>query len=323
MRHKLSQSVALGPTISRRAWLGGVLGGLVTVATKADDDREGRETREAEARAQELGLKSFRSLKSKHYAAVGNASDDYLRITLLDCEAIARDFIEHYSSKGFPVAFPHDRMTAVVLEDERAFAQFLPERKNSTQTGVYLPGWNWLVVQDFRRVPRFRTDIPVWADNLRTLAHEATHQLTFNTGLLNREGDVPRCIGEGLATYGEVRRPNARSLPGQINHSRLTNLAHYRRGLGWIPLSRLLVDESWWNSRDGAKVLLSYAQSWLLIHYLMSEPNRTAQFRKYLEAIDDRKASDLRIDDARANLGDLEKLDEELKKYSVRLLQGG
>ena len=38
-----------------------------------------------------------------------------------------------------------------------------------------------------------------------TLVHEATHQLSFNTGLLNREGDTPLCIVEGLGTYGESR----------------------------------------------------------------------------------------------------------------------
>ena len=33
--------------------------------------------------------------------------------------------------------------------------------------------------------------------NARTLAHEATHQLTFNTGLFNRAGDVPLATRRG------------------------------------------------------------------------------------------------------------------------------
>ena len=42
--------------------------------------------------------------------------------------------------------------------------------------------------------------------NMETLAHEGTHQLSFNTGLLSREGDMPLCIVEGLGTYGEARK---------------------------------------------------------------------------------------------------------------------
>ena len=49
-----------------------------------------------------------------------------------------------------------------------------------------------------------------------TLSHEATHQLTFNTGLLNRKGDVPMCIAEGLAVYGEIRSGPGRNEPGRI-----------------------------------------------------------------------------------------------------------
>jgi hypothetical protein len=306
--------------ISRRAWLAGTAAAAVAPRARADDEPE---TAEAQTRALARGLKPFRSLRSKHYVAIGNAPEDYLRLTLLDCEDIARDFIEHYQANGFAVDYPRRRMVAVVLEDEREYARFVPDRTPHGANGVYVPKSNWLIVQDFRNVPRSHSDVPVWADNLRTLSHEATHQLTYNTGLLNRKGDVPRCVSEGLALLGEVRRPRARSLPGQINRTRLSDLAHYRRGLGWIPLPRLLTDESWWTATDGGKILLSYAQSWLLIHYLMAAPARAAALRKYLEAIRDRRLSDQRLADARTCLGDLDQLDVELKRHSVQLLKSG
>ncbi|MDR3637425.1 MAG: DUF1570 domain-containing protein [Isosphaeraceae bacterium] len=309
-----------GPTLSRRTWLAGALASAAATRAQGADEREAVE---AEERARAKGLKPFRTLRSKHYVAVGNAPEEYLRITLLDCEDVARDFIEQFQVNGFKVAYPAKRMTAVVLEDERAYARFVPERTPHGANGIYVPKANWLVVQDFRSVPRAHSDVPVWADNLRTLSHEATHQLTYNTGLLNREGDVPRCVSEGLGLYGEIRRPRTRSLPGQLNRTRLSDLAHYRRGLGWIPLSRLITDESWFGAPDGGKILLSYAESWLLVHYMMADTGRAAAFRKYLEAIYGRRAGDLRLNDARTHLGDLEKLDGELKQYSVQLLKSG
>ncbi len=45
--------------------------------------------------------------------------------------------------------------------------------------------------------------------NTFTLVHEAIHQLTYNTGLLDRQADVPVAISEGLATFGEHARSPA------------------------------------------------------------------------------------------------------------------
>src|SRR5262249_44019053 len=37
--------------------------------------------------------------------------------------------------------------------------------------------------------------------NISTVMHEVAHQLSFNCGMLNREGDVPFWLAEGLACY--------------------------------------------------------------------------------------------------------------------------
>src|SRR5436305_425890 len=81
-----------------------------------------------------------------------------------------------------------------------------------------------LALFDFRNVPM--NPRAAGQSNLETLTHEATHQLTFNTGLLDRRSDLPFCIVEGLAMYSERRRLTGRSEPGQINLRRLEELAH-------------------------------------------------------------------------------------------------
>ena len=68
-----------------------------------------------------------------------------------------------------------------------------------------------------------------------------------------------------------------------------------------------------------ARIMLGYAQSWLLVHYLLREPAAVPRFRKYLEAIASRVNSDRRIEDAKNHLGDLDQLDQTLRRYAIRL----
>ena len=93
--------------------------------------------------------------------------------------------------------------------------------------GFFSLAANWLALFDFRNMPMF--PFASGQSNMETLTHEATHQLCFNTGLLEREADIPTSIVEGLAMYCERRRLFGRSEPGQPNLRRLEELAHIRR----------------------------------------------------------------------------------------------
>ena len=97
---------------------------------------------------------------------------------------------------------------------------------------------NYLVLFDSRNVPASERGGAL--KNVRNLAHEATHQLSFNTRLLNRKGDTPAAIVEGLACYGETRRKRGRSEPGLLNSERLDDLAHVQRRVKWIEHADLL-----------------------------------------------------------------------------------
>ena len=111
--------------------------------------------------------------------------------------------------------------------------------------------------------------------NMETLAHEGTHQLTFNTGLLNRHGDVPLAIVEGFGTYGEARKTTGSSEYGRKNLKRMEDLARIQRR---IPGFRPRIAEQGQRPPRGnsARIMLGYAQSWLLVHYFMSEPGGAA-----------------------------------------------
>jgi hypothetical protein len=320
---------------TRRSWLLGAAAACAGawVPVRAEDPpreneaRAGRdeEQRAVEAIAAKAGLGRLRSSTTGHYLAIGDARDDFRASTLRDCEAVRADFLEHYRAKGFDLVEPEQRLTVVTLADERSFEAFLGKEeytKNAefTLEGVYQLGANRLIVFDHR--PRGQQPARRAARaNRRTLAHEATHQLAYNTRLCNPNGDVPACIGEGLAMYGEVRDPAGGTPPGAINRERLDDLTSLlRQRFGWISLERLIGDDVLVRgSARGLQSLLAYDQSWLLVHFLMNNDFYTNRFCNYLKGIRMRRTAEHRLADARAHLGDLEGLDLELRVYAGRL----
>jgi hypothetical protein len=173
---------------------------------------------------------------------------------------VAADYLDHYRAKGFHVALHERRLTVVILDNDRSFAAYLgnkdllmvPKKNDPAPSihGSFSRANNRLHVFDHRPLGPQLAARPGY-ENLRALAHEATHQLTFKTGLLDRRGDVPACVIEGLAMYSEVRKFTGRTAPGQINQMRIHDLAAMqRRRIPWIPIAQLLADDH--QGKDGA-----------------------------------------------------------------------
>src|SRR5262249_45777967 len=141
-------------------------------------------------------------------------------------------FLDHFRRKGFRLAEPTGKLHLAVLDSQAAFEAYLGFRVPPSLVGVYHKGTNRLVVYDYgwnqgflarrnraeqearrvhsdldrfrtvdtvnRRAEEFRTET-----NIAVIMHEVAHQLSFNTGMLNRDGDVPVWLAEGLACYCE------------------------------------------------------------------------------------------------------------------------
>ena len=283
------------------------------------DDAEEKEVLEIARKAK---LRPFQTRETPRFRVFGDAPESFLALTLRDCESIATDFCRYYEGHAFPIKPSVDRLSVVALKDDKAFAAFLGIPPNTNLDGLYSKTTNRLVVYDFRPSGPQAPLRPGYA-NLRTLAHETTHQLCFNTGLLQREGDVPLALVEGMAMLGEVRKFNAASLPGGVNALRLENIATLRRrNVPWIPLKTLIRDDELLRgSQGGLVLLLGYAQAWLLVYALMTNPRRREGFKSYLQAIGPRRKSESRLEDAKAHWGDLDEFDNELNALAVTLLK--
>jgi hypothetical protein len=280
----------------------------------------------------------LKTVHSGYYQAIGDAPEAFMKMTLDDCEQIASDYAQHFRALGFRVNLRDPILIVVVFRDDRSFGKFfnlpsLLEAKKkgltSIPVGLYVRKTNALHVFDWRRVNPFSFATL----NMQALVHESTHQLTFSTGLLNREGDTPLCVIEGLGTYGEPREVMGPDKFGRINWNRLGALSRTDilgnltndsrrpartgpRRVPWIPIRELFTDDTILRS---GRTQLAYAESWLLVHYLLKDREMRPRFRQYLKAIESRRTADHRVDDAETHLGNLEELDRALRSYAVRL----
>jgi hypothetical protein len=244
------------------------------------------------------------------YVAAGDAPEAFLRDALALCEALAADFLGHFRRRGFAVAAPAGRMAVIVLSGPESYAKWTGAPAETAVGGHYDLASNRLVLFDNRG--REAAGAEAARANTVALMHEATHGLCFNAGLLERAGDVPKLVSEGLATYGEVRRPDGRTRVGDPNAGRLAVL---REG-AWIPLESLWRDDAAFD--DPAVQQRAYAQAWVLVHTLVQREAWRAKFRAYLDRIRPRRDVASRLEDAAAALGPIAALEESVRSRAGR-----
>lgn len=310
--------------VTRRAWLAGTILAAWTAKARSDEVRNAdqlaaAEIAEIQKKAKAAGLGPFRTTEVDHFLGIGDASDRHRADALTICQRLADAYRRHFREKGFTVEYPARRMTVVTLKDKSSYRKLLGEAPGAEVGGHFDLETDRLVVFDFR--PDEGEPIAnAERVNLFTLIHEGIHLLTFNTGLLELKADVPLCISEGLATYGESWRPAGRSPFGLENRFRAEELkAHPNLAGEWIPVHDLFASDKPFT--EEATQQLAYAQSWVLVNYLLRTSTKLSKFRLYLEAIRQRRKPDERVKDAEAHFGNLARFDKELKKHASKMMR--
>jgi hypothetical protein len=282
---------------------------------------------------------------SKHFLAISNATEDDTERRLYNCELLYDLFYDHFRRKGFAIRTPGSKLMVALFNSQEGFEAYLGSRLSSSITGLYHPQTNRLVVYDYatnrafveskerggqaargianglerqRIVGEFSRAAQTHRNdtNLGTIMHEAAHQLSFNSGLLNREGDVALWLAEGLACYCEPTQNGDWQGVGAANPQRATALGRVVRGGGkLIPLKDLIASDDWLRKATTVdQVLLGYAQSWALFRLLMEE--RPRALRQYLAVIYARRTAEHRLADFVENFGaDLAKLETRYQAY--------
>ena len=252
---------------------------------------------------------------TEHFLGVGDAPPvDYIAKALEICETFGREFRAHFRQRGMPVEFPDRRLTVVALKDASSYGAYSGEDPGLAVGGHYDLETNQLVVFDFRpdqggQIAQARRT------NTFTLIHETAHLLCYNTGLLPIGRDIPVAISEGLATYAELwAPPRDRTAFGRVNVPRLQVLES-----DWIPIARLLADDNVFSDPKTAD--LAYAESWLLVHFLIRQPDWLPKFRDYLAGFPKPGDKVGREAYAESKLGSLRDLDAAIQRHARRVLR--
>jgi hypothetical protein len=285
--------------------------------------------------------------ESKHFIALSNADDNFTELRLNNCELLYDLFFDFFRRKGFRLHEPPAKLMVAIFESQYGFESYLGQRMPSAVTGIYHTTSNRLVVYDYgqnndfvaqkkhneamarrigsdlerrrqvatvnREAQEFRTEA-----NIGTVMHEVAHQLSFNTGMLNRDGDVPFWLAEGLACYCEATQHGTWQGIGETNPERINPLINPGR---LIPLFDLITRDDWMQAKPNQpSALLVYAQSWALFHMLMTE--RPDQLRYYLSLIYLRKTPEHRLADFGQAFGsDLKRLELRYTEYVKELIE--
>ncbi len=308
--------------LKRRAWLGlaasTVLAGRAWAeegpSAEADEIREERAVLETATKA---GLDRLSWSSSPHYACLGNVRVEDRKRALRWAEALRAGFLSEWPRLGFPARPDPKRLLILLTKDRpgfvaaaRAFADHTPFEGVS---GIYSIEFHLNICSHVIDSHSGRTDVEFM---FRTACHEGMHQLCFHCGVFRRGADVPRWLAEGLATLAESwdawGRPSLLERNGPAVAPAL-ELARTRKG--WVELPELLLDGTWKEEND-EDYQARYGQSWLLVHYLVTEPAMGRRFRAYLATIAGRDDSSRQLQDAQAHFGDLGRLERSLIEHA-------
>ena len=307
-------------TFGRRTLIGGAFAWLTLIGRAEGTESGGDEFAEVEAIAKKAGLRGFGKVETTHFLGVGDATPAYREEATRACESVAVEYLKVLKAKGFAeLALTDAKLTVVILAEAASYSAFVGRRDEGIAVGGHYDlDTNRLVVFDFRP-SQGKVDASAARINSFTLGHEACHLISFNSGLLDRRGDVPLAISEGFATYGETWRPKGRGKVGANNLDRLRGLSPPgSKPPAWIPIDRLIADDELLvreETRDAA-----YAEAWALVHTMLETPASVERLKAYLRAIRARNDSTHRAADAAAHFGDLTGLDAEVRRAVRRMM---
>ncbi len=200
-----------------------------------------------------------------------------------------------------------------MIYDYRQNRQFLDHRRQaenqSRRLRIQLDRDQYLDTVE-RQAREFAAD-----QNISLIMHEAAHQLSFNGGLLSRDGDAPFWVVEGLACYCESSENGHWLGLGKPNPDRRRALERARGRLP--PLQAIVSGDGWKGSMQ--QTLLCYAQSWALFQMLMEE--RPLALRQYLKLIYSRATPDHRLTDFQQAFGAIDAVEKKLQAYVEQIIQ--
>ena len=268
---------------------------------------------------------------STHYVICSSASAVETNRCNAALERLFKGFFAFWKNRGLPLNHSPNQLVIVLHGNREIYQQHGQDELGDAVSSVH--GY---YSQKTNRVNLLSIDVAqrngisggvsgiLAARTMATVIHEATHQLSYNSGLQTRLGPHPLWFSEGLAVFFEP--PNLKTQTGYqpIGSVIPLHLGIYRaasRVRKVMKLEELVSHDRAF--RDAATIRLAYAQSWALTYFLIR--TRRGEFLAYLET--QRAKQSLSVDSPEIRLRDFEEafggtmreLQREFQRYMQRV----
>lgn len=276
-----------------------------------------------EKRFADAGIPKPAVTRMGRFQAIGTARPDFARRVLKLAEDTAIGYFRFFTGIRLPATPGNDPLIVVILANAGQYSRFNGENKARNEGGHYDIDANWTVTFDHRgRSRSTRSDLE--RANQVTMIHEIAHQLSFNSGLLSREADIPMLISEGLATMAEPG--GASILPGfsEVNQPRLAVMEQLSKSkkARWIPLTDLVATDDPFDAPDDATVQFAYSQAWLFWDTVVRQTRLREKLGPYLERVNSRRNPAKRMEDFVAAFGSIRAVEEAMAANLKSLTSG-
>jgi hypothetical protein len=283
--------------------------------------------------------------ETDHWLIAHKADPEWVEAAAKTLERTHDLFFEQFKKAGFEPQPLGQKLVCVLLGKQEEFVEYLervrdspgqppPAKKPASEpgnakrrvgAGSYSERTNRIQMCDIRAIVPLSNRAGDTArferENVVRIAHEAAHQLSFNTGVLKRQVGYPPWLGEGLATNFEFSDAEKPFGPLTTNLSpRATRLKQLCADEKVMPL-RQIITMSPSEARQPENRGPVYVQGWGLYRFLFTA--RPQQLKRYQASLADRPPGPVRRSEVlvtfEAAFGPIDEVDPEWKQFLKRL----
>lgn len=241
-----------------------------------------------------------------HFLIAYNTTKPYAQWCGSLYERLYVGFYNYWKRRGITLTPPAWPMVAIVFNDKKSYVSYARQELGDAAdsiVGYYSIRTNRMATYDLTGVNGLRSGgqrptsqavvnqilaQPAAAPLVATLIHEATHQLSYNSGLQRRYIDNPLWLSEGIAVFFET--PDLSSSKGwrtvgALNENRLRQFREYLPERTPASLTSIITSDK--RMRDPQEAPKAYAESWALTYYLLKKEPKA--FVQYLSDIRNRE----------------------------------